>query len=304
MTQRSLSPRSWLDLLLLALVWGGVFLAVRLALREVGPLQIVAMRVAVAALVLWGIVLASKLPVPRRRDTWGAFAVMGLLNNVIPFWLITWGQQHIDTGLASILNASSAVWGVGIAALVFEDERLTLRKVIGVLLGLAGVATAVGLGSLASFDPTSLAQLAILGATMSYGIASAWGRATLPGLPPLVAAAGMLTCSAVIAVPLALLTEGLPPMPGVLTWGALAYASVVATAGAYLLYYRILAAAGSGHTLLVTLMVSPIAILIGALALGETLRPEAYVGFTLLAAGLIVIDGRLLARLVPRRKGL
>ena len=301
MTQKSLTPRAWAELVLLSAIWGGSFLAIRMALDEIGPLTVVAHRVGWAALALWAVILALRLPVPRSPHLWGAFAVMGLLNNLIPFGLMAWGQLHIPTGLTSILNAATAIWGVLVASLVFADERLTPRRAAGVALGFAGVVTAIGWRALAEIDVRSLAQLAVLAGTLSYALAGAWARVALAGLRPEVAAAGMLTASAVVAVPLAWSVEGRPSLAlAPVTWAAVAYYSLAATAFAYLLYYRVLAMAGSGNLLLCTLMIPPVAIVLGALVLGEDLRPAAYGGFALLAAGLLVLDGRLL----PRRRAI
>ncbi|MBR9842247.1 MAG: DMT family transporter [Rhodobacteraceae bacterium] len=297
MTQKTLSPRAWAELFLLGVIWGGVFLAARLALNEVGVLTAVAHRTFWAALVLWAAVLWLRLPIPTSPRLWGAFLVMGALNNLIPFSLLNWSQLHIESGLASIFNATTAIFGVLVAAMFFADERLTARKLIGVSLGFSGVALAIGLENLARFDPRALAQWAALGATLSYALAAVWARKALAGLAPQVAAAGMVTCSALIALPLAWIVDGpitlaLSPV----TWGALAYYSVIATALAYLLYYRVLAMAGSGNLALVTLLIPPFAIALGALVLDEALPPRAYLGFVLLGLGLLILNGRLRTR--------
>ncbi len=278
-------------MLLLGLIWGGSFLAIRLALNEVPVLTTVLHRTGWAMLILWAVVWIRRLAVPRDPRIWGAFLVMGLLNNVIPFGLMAWGQLYIETGLTSILNAATAIFGVIVAALVFADERLTLRKALGVGLGFLGVAVAIGLDAFAHFDLRSTAQLAVLAGAFSYALASAWARARLGRLPPQIAAAGMLTGSTLILLPAALMIDGpvafdLRPA----TWLAIAYYALIATAGAYLLYYRVLAMAGSGNLMLVTLLIPPVAILLGALVLGETLGPQAYAGFALLACGLLILN--------------
>jgi len=158
-TQKSISSQAWGELALLGLIWGGSFLAVRVVLDEVPVITSVLHRTGWAALVLWGVVFARRIPLPRDPAIWGAFLVMGLLNNVIPFGLMAWGQLSIESGLTSILNAATAIFGVIVAALVFADERLTLRKTIGVGLGFAGVVTTIGISTLATFDLRSLAQL-------------------------------------------------------------------------------------------------------------------------------------------------
>lgn len=292
--QKTLSRRAWGELILLGAIWGASFLSIRVALNEVPFVTSVLHRTGWAMLVLWAVVLIARLPVPRDPRIWGAFLVMGLLNNVIPFALMAWGQLHIETGLTSILNAATAIFGVIVAALVFADERLTARKAIGVGLGFLGVATAIGLDAFASFDLRSTAQLAILAGTVSYALASAWARVRLSGLPPQVAAAGMLTGSTAIMLPAAFLIDGpvafdLQPV----TWLAIGYYSIVATAGAYLLYYRVLAMAGSGNLMLVTLLIPPVAIVLGAIVLGEALQLRAFLGFGLLALGLLILNGTL-----------
>jgi len=295
--QKTLSARAWAELLLLSAIWGGSFLSIRIALDEVAVLTVVAHRVFWAALVLWAVVAVRRLPVPRDPRIWGAFLVMGLLNNAIPFTLMSWGQLHIETGLTAIFNAATAIFGVVVAAAVFADERLTLRRGIGVGLGFAGVATAIGWQALADFDPRSLAQLAVLGGALSYAFASAWARSRLSGLAPQVAAAGMLTGSSLVLVPLAIRVDGMPRAdlaPGTIL--SIAYFSLAATAFAYLLYYRVLAMAGSGNLMLCTLLIPPVAIGLGAAVLGEDLAPRAFVGLALLAAGLLILNGWLRVR--------
>lgn len=298
MTERSISAQAWGLMALLALLWGASFLSIRIALDEVPPLTAVAHRVGWATLVLWIYVLLKRLPLPRGRRIWIGFAGMGLLNNVIPFSLMAWGQLHIPSGLTSIFNASTAIFGVLVAALLLGDERLSRRKAIGIAVGFAGVVTAIGADSLRDFDITSLAQLAIIAGTLSYAFAGVWARNRLTGLAPQVAAAGMLTASTLIMVPLAWVIDGpirLDLEPRTLL--AIAYYALGATALAYLLCYRVLGLAGSGNLMLVTLLIAPIAIVLGAVVLGETLAPNAYKGFALLALGLLIIDGRLIDRI-------
>ncbi|QAX29498.1 DMT family transporter [Leisingera sp. NJS204] len=291
--QKTISPRAWAELILLGVIWGGSFLSIRIALDEIPVVTLVLHRCGWAALFLWILVLLMRLPVPKEPRIWGAFLVMGLLNNVIPFGLMAWGQLHIETGLTSILNAATAIFGVIVAALLFPDERLTVRKALGVGLGFLGVATAIGLEQFARFDLRSTAQLAVLAGTVSYAFASAWARFNLTGLPPLVAAAGMLTGSTLFLAPAALLIDGPPVLElAARTWASIAYFALFATAGAYLLYYRVLELAGSGNLMLVTLVIPPVAIVLGALVLEEELKPQAYAGFALLAAGLVILNGK------------
>ena len=292
--QKSLSGRAWAEMMLLAMIWGGSFLSIRVALDEITPLTSVAHRTTWAMLVLWVVIAVMRIPPPRDPKIWFSFLVMGLLNNVIPFTLMAWGQLHIVSGLTSILNAFTAVVGVVIASLFFADEQITLRKGIGVILGFFGVAVAIDLDNFRSFDLRSLAQLAVIGGTVAYAIAGVWARKRLVGMPPQMAAAGMLTGSTVIMLPLVYFIEGpltfdLQPR----TMLAIGYYAIIATAFAYLLYCRVLAMAGSGNLMLVTLLVAPLAITLGAVVLDEKLGANAYLGFGILALGFIILDGRM-----------
>ena len=294
MSTRDMPNRAWGELALLGCIWGGSFLSVRIALDEIPVVTSVSYRVALAALVLWGYVALRRLPIPRAPRVWGALLVMGLLNNVIPFSLMAWGQLHIPTGLTSILNAGTSVFGILVAAIFLADERLTLRRAVGVALGFLGVATAIGLEDLTRFDPRSLAQLAVVGGTISYAFAGVWARTRLGGLAPQVAAAGMLTGASLVMVPAALWLDGpvVPRAPETIL--AIGFYAVVATACAYLLYFHVLAMAGSGNAMLCTLVAAPVAILLGAWVRQETLAPATYAGFALLALGLAILDGRVL----------
>ena len=288
-----LSTRAWAELALLGTIWGASFLAIKLALGEVPVLTLVAHRVVWAAVILWGYILWRGFALPRGARIWGALLAMGLLNNAVPFTLMAWGQQFIETGLTSIFNAATAVFGVLVAAIVFADERLTWRRGLGVVIAFAGVSIAIGLDALRAFDIRSLAQLAVLGGAFSYALAAAWARTTLSGLRPEVAAAGMLTGSSAIMLPLAIAVDGVPrPPTDPVTYAAIAYFAAIGTAIAYLLYYRILATAGSGNAMIVTLLIPPVAILLGWIVLDERLDPAAFAGFGLLAAGLILLNQR------------
>lgn len=289
--QKHLSPRAWVELALLGIIWGASFVSIRIALDTVPVMTSVLHRTFWAMLALWLVVWFKGLSVPTSPRLWLGFLVMGLLNNVIPFSLMAWGQLYIDTGLTAILNAATAMFGVLVAALFFSDERLTPPRLVGVGLGFFGVSIAIGVGNLTGFSLQNTAQLAILAGTVSYALAGVWARKHLSALPPIVAATGMLTGSTLFMIPIALVTDGIPSfsLPAA-TWAAIAYFSLIATAGAYLLYYRVLAMAGSGNLMLVTLIIPPVAIVLGAALRDETLDPRAYIGFAVLAAGLLILN--------------
>ncbi len=292
--QQKMSRAAWALLLLLSVIWGASFLSNRAAIEQVPVLTTVAFRVTGAAVALWAWIALRRLALPCDPGLIWRFAVMGVLNNVIPFTLIVWGQSHVPSGLAAILNATTAVFTVLVATFAFADERLTLRKGVAVLLGLAGVATVMGRDAVTALDPASAGQLAILGASLSYAFAATFARSAVKGLRPEVSAAGMLTAATFFIIPAALLTDGVPTLdyrPA--TWIALGYLAFAASALAYLLYYAVLARAGAGNLSLVTLLIPPFAIALGAAVYQEALSPRAWAGFGLLALGLLILDGRL-----------
>ncbi len=302
----STAPRLTLSssalLLALAAVWGGSFFFAEIALQALPPLTIALHRVFWALPALYLCLRWRGLALPRAPRIWAGFLVMGALNNAIPFSLIFWGQQWLEGGRASILNGTTAMFGAVAAGLFLKDEPLTLNKSAGALLGLAGVAVIMGPEALVALDPRSLAQLAILGAALSYALASVWGKTALAGQPPLVNAFGMVAGSTVLLLPVVLLTDGLPqlslPAP---VWGALAGLSLLSTALAYLLYFAILRLAGAANLMLVTLLIPPFAIGLGALFLDEALPPSAFAGFAVIALGLLISDGRMLP--AKRKRG-
>ena len=286
-------------LLLLAAVWGGSFFFAEVALREIPPLTITLYRVMLAMPILALLVRLKGLAIPRSIPVWGAYLVMGALNNAIPFSLIFWGQTQIDSGLAAILNTTTAMFAAVVAGLLLKDEPLRPRKLIGAALGIAGVAFIMGPSALTEFNLGNLAQLAILGAALSYAFAGVWGRTTLVHQPPLVNAFGMLAGSTVLMIPMVLMVDGLPqPALSANVWGALLGLATLSTALAYVLYFALLASAGAANVLLVTLLIPPFAIGLGVLFLGERMAPEAWVGFAVIAAGFAVTDGRLWSRFV------
>ncbi|MDA9943852.1 DMT family transporter [Paracoccaceae bacterium] len=299
-----LGPMDWGLLVLLSLLWGGSFLCVGIAVQELPVLTIIALRVSLAALVLWGIALFSGHQLPRGRKTWQAFLALGLLNNVIPFGLIVFGQQTIGAGLAAILNATTPLWTVLIAALFLADERFSKQKLFGVLLGLVGVFVMVGPDSLAGISRNLGAQLAVLGATLSYAFASVFGRRFAAAkISPLHTALGQVTASSFILVPLALMidTPWASALPSQATIFAILGLAVLSTAGGYLLFFNILERAGATNVSLVTLLIPPSAIAMGMLFLEETLQGIHFIGLALIILGLLSLQGRLFRLSRPKQ---
>jgi drug/metabolite transporter (DMT)-like permease len=301
--QKTMTASDWALLAILSIVWGGSFLFVGVAVRELPPLTIVALRVVTAASALLLTLRLMGVDLPRTRQVWSAFLGMSILNNVIPFTLIVWAQSHIASGLASILNATTPLFTVIVAHYLTEDERLTGQRFAGVIVGFAGVAVMIGAAAFASLDASILAQLAVLGAALSYGFSGVFGRRfKTMGIPPLATAAGQVTVSSAILLPTALIVDrpwtlAMPSTGAIVSLAAL---GLVSTAFAYLIFFRLLARAGATNVGLVTFLIPVSAILLGVLVLGETLAMRHMAGMALIGGGLILIDGRLLSALKAR----
>ena len=295
---KPLSARDGSLLVLLAVIWGATFFFAEIALRELTPLWLVLLRVAIAALFLGLVLLVTGTRLPLRPDILLALLVMGLLNNVVPFGLIFWSQTAIDSSLAAILNATTPFWGVLMAHVLTWDERATAGRVAGCVIGFAGVVVMIGPAALFGLGSAVLPQLAVLLATLSYAAAGLFGR-RFRGLPPVGVAAGQLIASALVMLAVVLATQPMAPLASLsgTTWAAVLALAVVGTGVAYVLYFRLLASTGATNLLLVTLLIPITAVALGAALLGERLAYGQILGMTLILIGLAVIDGRPLARL-------
>jgi drug/metabolite transporter (DMT)-like permease len=289
--------RVWLWLLSLSVLWGGSFFFAKVAVGELGPFTVVFARVSLAA-------LALALVVPLRRDApWPTYFAMGFLNNALPFSLIFWGQTEIGSGLASILNATTPLFTLVVAHVLTPDEKIDRTKVAALLVGLLGVVVLIGLSALIG-SSTLWGQAASLAAALSYAFAGIYGRRfRRMGIVPAEAAAGQLTASTVLILPIMLVIDRpwMVPPPSLTVWLALGALALLSTALAYVLYFRILAAAGATVLLLVTFLIPVPAILLGAMVLGERLEPRHYAGMALIGLGLAIIDGRIAGLLRPAK---
>jgi drug/metabolite transporter (DMT)-like permease len=296
-----MGPVEWGLLFALAFLWSWVFFLTKVALGDMPPFTVVALRLGIGAIILYGVVLFSGAHMPTSLRTWVAFAGMGALNNFLPFCLIAWGQTQIASGLAAILNATTPLFTVLLAHVLTRDERMTPNRLGGVLLGVIGVGVMIGSSALHGLTANVFGQAAILGAAVCYACAGIFGR-RLRHLPPMVAATGQVTAGALLALPLALFVDRpwLQAMPGVVAWTAVASAALFCTALGYALYFRILATAGATNLLLVTLLMPIGAVWLGMAILGEQIHAREFVGMALIGLGLVTIDGRMVARLRPR----
>lgn len=290
-----MTPLEWMTLIALAAVWGGAFFFNSIAVKELPVLTVVVARVSLAALALLIVMKLAGVRLPASRSVWAAFFTMGVLNNAIPFALIVWGQQHIASGVASILNASTPLFTVALAHVLTEDEKMTGGRIFGVLAGLVGVAIMIGGDALHALGANVVAQIACVGAALSYGFAGIFGRRfRAMGLMPMATAAGQLTASSAMLIPLMLVLDRPWTLstPSPTTMLALVGLATLSTAFAYVLYFRLLAGAGATNSALVTFLIPVSAILLGTTFLGEALQIRHVAGMALIGLGLAAIDGR------------
>jgi drug/metabolite transporter (DMT)-like permease len=294
--QRAMTTREWGLLALLSLLWGGSFFLIGVAIKELPPLTLVTLRVGLAAALLWASAPILGVALPRSAKAIAAVAVLGFGNCALPFALIAWGQTHLPSGLASILNAATPLFSVLAAHVLTAEERLSGLKVFGTVAGLTGVAWLIGPDLLTGAGANLWAELAVLAAALAYALSAIFGRRVRTlGLGPVDVATGQLTAATLYLAPLALVIDRpwTLPTPSAATIAAVLAIAAFSTALAYVVYFRILAGAGATNVLLVTLLVPVTSVILGALFLHERLMGRQFLGFALIALGLAFIDGRL-----------
>jgi drug/metabolite transporter (DMT)-like permease len=296
---QTMGKKEWAMLFVLSVLWGGSFFFVGISVKELPPFTIVTLRLVLGAFTLWLIMMVLGQRLPRKLSIWGGFLVMGLFNNAVPFSLIVWGQTHIASGLASILNATTPLFTVVMAGIFLGDERISSRKVISIIVGFFGVVVLIGPSSLDGVGVNVFAQLAILCAAASYGISGVYGRRFKGlGLPPLAIATGQLITSSLILLPICIVLERPYELasPSSAVWLSVICLAVFSTGLAYILYFRILSSSGITNLSLVTFLIPITAILLGVVVLGETMRIEHFIGMGFIVVSLLGIDGRLLSK--------
>ena len=292
---RTMNPTQWLMLIVLSMLWGGSFLFLGVSVSELPIFTVIALRVFLAAIILYAAMRIAGESLPRDRAAWTAFIVMGIINNVIPFTLLGFGQSYIASGLAALLTAATPLIGNLAAHFTWHDEPLTTNRVIGMLLGLVGVGIMFGPSLAGGFGVNVLAELACLGAAVAFGFSGVYGRTFGKlGITPVAAGTGTLLSSSVVMIVLALAFDA-PwsiPVPDPHIIGAVIGLAVLSTAVAYMIYFRLLRQVGATNTLLVTILMPVFAVIYGALLLAERLEPRHFIGFAIVAIGLAATDGR------------
>lgn len=293
-----MNTREWSAFLLLGLIWGASFMLIKIGLEAMQTVTLVAVRVFLGTLALWIVVWWRRLPVPTAAGVIGALTFMGLFNSAVPFSLITWGETTIASGLAAVLNSTTPLFTVVIAHVWLQDERISVPKMIGLLVGFVGVIVVIRGGSeelsFAALRSGDLGgQIAVILASASYAITAVFARRYLRGIHPFVAAAGQLTASSVFMTgavfafewPVSVrLTAG--PLLAVITLG------IVNTGIAYVLYFFLISEAGATQTSLVTYVIPVVGLMLGFVFLDEPLSLAIILGFLLIVVGILLINRR------------
>ncbi len=286
--------QAWALLIVLAAIWGASFMFIGVAVKELPALLIVLARVAIAAAILLPVhfIVIGKLPGDRR--SWTACLGMSVMNNVIPFTLISWGQLHIASGLASVINATTPMFAAIFMALA-AYEAITLRKAIALIIGFCGVVILKGT-DFSDLGLQTLGIFAVMTASAFYGLSAPWSKKMLQGIPPLTIATCQLMGSTIIMAGIVLPTSDLSlyAKASTQTWLAMLALAAISTSLAYLLFFHIIARAGPSFVSLVTMLVPVSAIALGFLFLDEKLTSNEIIGALVIGLSLIIIDGRML----------
>jgi drug/metabolite transporter (DMT)-like permease len=299
----TMTASDWLLLILLSVLWGASFFFVELAVDDIPPFTLALARCAVAAVFLLVYVRINGFALPQDAATWRSLAVLAALNTLFPFTLIFWGQTHITSSLASILNATAPLFSIVIAHLATSDERMTVPRAFGVVIGFVGTVMMIGVDALRDVGVHVLAQLAIVAAAFCYACSGVYGR-RFKAYPPSVVSASIMMIGSAMLLPLSLAVDRpwMLPMPSGVALASMVGLGLISTGLAFLIYFRVLARAGAVNFQLVAFLIPVSAILLGVGVLGERLETRHIVGMAAIAVGLAIIDGRPL-RALKRRFG-
>ncbi|MFZ1476223.1 MAG: DMT family transporter [Sphingorhabdus sp.] len=299
MTSPKLDATGWGLIAILSILWGGAFFLIEVGLRSYSPNILVFMRLALAVPPMWIVMRLMGERLPTDPKSWALLMVVGALNCALPFILFFWGQQYLDSGYASILNATTPIWGVVVAHFMTHDEKATPARIVGVLVGMAGIIVMVGPDAMKGLSNNLLAQIACIISTLFYSFAAIYGRRlSQTQMTPMVVATGQTAMAALFMLPVVLLFDqpwamAMPRLDSTLAGVTLA---LLSTALAYILYFRLIDRAGASNAQLVAFLMPILAVILGIAFLGESLSGGQIAGAGLIAIGLAILDGRLVAR--------
>ena len=295
----------WLIFLALGFMWGSSYLFIKLAVDSFGTFTLVALRLLIGAATLWIVLRASRTPLPRERRIYGHLIVMAVINIVLPFSLITWAEQSVDSALAAILNSSVPLFVIVIAPMFLPEEPIRVNGIVGLAVGFIGILVIVSPG-LVGATGNIAGELALLGSSLTYAIGNVYNRRNVRGLPPLIPAVFQVTFALVIVGLLALVFERPweTATPDLQAWFSVAWLGILGSAVAYLLYFRLLGRWGATRTSLVAYLLPVVGIVLGFIVLQEPIDGTLILGTALVIGGVALVNGRwgrrrLFARVPP-----
>lgn len=286
--------KSWFSVIALGFLWGSSFLFVEILLDYMNPFVVVYLRVAIASIILIFYLFFIKIDTQFSNTLIFNLFIMGLLNNVFPFLLITTGQQYITGGLASILNANTSFMTILIASLFIKNEKITKSRFIGVLIGMIGVIFTIGYKNLSGIFSSDIGKFFILLSSISYAFAAIFAKIKLNEVDPSLAATGMLTTSTIILTPIMFFyySDEIYNLSFISIKYSIAFA-ILCSVLAYLIYFKILSTTGPGNLLLCTIIIPPSAIILNAIFINEMIKIHEFIGMLIIIFGLLILDGRI-----------
>ena len=289
-----MKSKDWAIFASLGLIWGTSFLWIKIAVEDVSPLVLVGFRTLIGALGLAAIILANRKNLPSKeaiRAKIFDFIILGLVNIALPWALISWGEQFINSGIASILNSAMPLFTIIIAPLMIKEERITLPKVAGLITGFLGVIILMMPSIKSGWSANLMGMGAMLLASFLYAFSAVYGRKKAGGLPPRIQSFLQLTFGTIIIWVMAFAVEGTPTMPSTpLTWIALLWLGLLGSCIAYILYFHLLREIGPTRTSLVTYIPPLVGTLLGILILNEAFYWQAIIGALLILSGIFIVN--------------
>jgi drug/metabolite transporter (DMT)-like permease len=277
-------------LLLLGAIWGAAFMLIKIAVSDVAPATLVAVRIAITAVILYAAMRVSGVTLPRERQTWFNFYSVGMFGLVIPFLLISWGQRLIPSSTTAILGATTPLFTALINIVTRAEEKINVERIIGLIVGFVGVIVAIGIAG--ATEGNWIGELCVLGAAVCYAISALYSRRVFGGMKPIVPSTGQMIASASLLIPIALIWDGMPTvLPSATSITALLILAVFCTAIAYILYYQLIDSVGATKASMVSFLIAPFGVVYGSVFLQEPINPNAIAGLVIIIVGIVIAGG-------------
>jgi drug/metabolite transporter (DMT)-like permease len=290
--QTRATPFDWFVFVALGFMWGSSYLFIKIAVDDFGTFTLITLRLLIGAAFLWVVVRASGTPLPRERRIYGHLIVMATINIALPFTLITWAEQSVDSALAAILNSTVPLFEIVIAPAFLPEEPIRVNGLVGLAVGFIGVILLVS-PNLIGVRGDPLGAIALVGSSLTYAIGNVYNRRNVRGLPPMIPAVFQVTFALLIVAVLALVLEQpWAATPELDAWFAVVWLGIFGSGLAYLAYFRLLGRLGATRTALVAYLLPIFGIILGAAVLDEQVDLTLIIGTGLVIAGVAIVNAR------------